>query len=289
MLSNREWVQPVSSVDYYGEDFMAAVQNRTFPRFAGGGQAVQNMAENLVWGTAGLNYQAGATAVNVIVPGTAPVIPKYVPPVVSAAAGAPSVAGLRGSRAANEALMQGIFASQFGWTGPEWAATQYLMMRESGFNNVAQNPTSTAFGQFQFLDSTWGGYGIPKTANSALQDVAGGRYIKARYHDPLGAAAHEQAFNWYAYGGQAVPVVSRDNGGPIEQGYTLVWNGTGGAENVRTAEQEDQILQAIGALSSRPPAQVTVNQDNRGHQWSPEEVAASNARHMSAALQGVSL
>lgn len=34
----------------------------------------------------------------------------------------------------------------------------YVMMRESGGNIVAQNPTSTASGKWQFLDSTWGGY-----------------------------------------------------------------------------------------------------------------------------------
>jgi phage-related minor tail protein len=46
-LSNREWVQPVSSVDYYGNAFMADVQSRRFPRilargYADGGQVVDN-------------------------------------------------------------------------------------------------------------------------------------------------------------------------------------------------------------------------------------------------------
>lgn len=34
----------------------------------------------------------------------------------------------------------------------------YVMMRESGGNITAQNPTSTASGKWQFLDSTWGGF-----------------------------------------------------------------------------------------------------------------------------------
>lgn len=34
----------------------------------------------------------------------------------------------------------------------------YVMMRESGGNITAQNPTSTASGKWQFLDSTWGNY-----------------------------------------------------------------------------------------------------------------------------------
>lgn len=40
-LSNREWVQPVAAVDYYGNNFMADVQNLRFPRipgYADGGQ-----------------------------------------------------------------------------------------------------------------------------------------------------------------------------------------------------------------------------------------------------------
>lgn len=42
-LSNREWVQPVSSVDYYGNAFMESIRTRRFPRvfargYADGGQ-----------------------------------------------------------------------------------------------------------------------------------------------------------------------------------------------------------------------------------------------------------
>jgi trimeric autotransporter adhesin len=112
-----------------------------------------------------------------------------------------SDSGLRGSRAANEAVVQRIWSSMFGWTGNEWAATVPLIMQESGFNNTAQNQTSTAYGMFQFLDSTWSGYGIPKTSDPTQQSIAGGRYIGARYHDPIGALAHERAYNWYDGGG----------------------------------------------------------------------------------------
>ena len=108
---------------------------------------------------------------------------------------------MSGDRAANRNTVLSVFASMFGWGSPaEVAATDYLEMRESGYNNMAQNPTSTAFGAFQFLDSTWAGYGIPKTSDIGLQAIAGGRYIQARYGDPIGAAAHERAFNWYGNG-----------------------------------------------------------------------------------------
>lgn len=48
-LSNREWVHPVSAVDYYGTDFMSAVNERRFPRIltqglADGGQVGYGLA-----------------------------------------------------------------------------------------------------------------------------------------------------------------------------------------------------------------------------------------------------
>src|SRR5213078_4679023 len=45
-------------------------------------------------------------------------------------------------------------ANRLGW-GDQWDSLRQLVMHESGFNNEAQNPTSTAYGMFQFLDSTW--------------------------------------------------------------------------------------------------------------------------------------
>jgi muramidase (phage lysozyme) len=45
------------------------------------------------------------------------------------------------------------------------------MMRESGGNITAQNPTSTASGKWQFLDSTWGGYGGYAKARYAPESV----------------------------------------------------------------------------------------------------------------------
>lgn len=182
-------------------------------------------------------------------------------PVVSGTAAA---AGLRGSRAANEAIVQRVWASMFGWTGAEWAATIPLLMQESGFNNVAQNPTSTAYGMFQFLNSTWAGYGIPKTSDPQLQAVAGGRYIKARYGDPIHALAHEHAFNWYAGGGVvgAKPPKVYDQGGwlgPNDMGRNL----TGRPEAVLSPEESAafvQIVKQFNAGTGKAPIEVHVHQ-----------------------------
>lgn len=119
-----------------------------------------------------------------------------------------------GDRAANKAIMKAVFAS-YGWgTGPEWAAQDYLEMREAGYNNYAQNPHSTAFGMGQFLDSTWGAYGFRKTSDSRIQSQAMAAYEGARYGGPLGAAAHERAFNWYGGGGPAGGLIGVGEYGP---------------------------------------------------------------------------
>jgi hypothetical protein len=47
----------------------------------------------------------------------------------------------------------------------------YVMMRESGGNIRAQNPSSTASGKWQFLDSTWAGYGGYSSAYLAPESV----------------------------------------------------------------------------------------------------------------------
>lgn len=104
--------------------------------------------------------------------------------------------GLGGSPAANFRIAQGL-AKQFGWGSKDIQAWYTLGMKESGWNANAQNPTSTAYGIGQFLDSTWGGYGIKKTSNPSQQVLAMARYIKARYGSPSNALAFHISHNWY--------------------------------------------------------------------------------------------
>jgi Transglycosylase SLT domain len=100
------------------------------------------------------------------------------------------------SDAANEAIVQ-KYAAQRGWTGAEWSALVQVLTRESGFQNNAQNPTSTAYGLFQFLDTTWAGFPYPKTSNPVDQTIDGLDYIAERYGNPSNALAHENAYGWY--------------------------------------------------------------------------------------------
>lgn len=104
--------------------------------------------------------------------------------------------GRGGSPQANFRIAQQL-AKQFGWGPAEVQAWYTLGMKESGWNNHAQNPTSTAYGIGQFLDSTWAGYGIPKTSDPRKQVLAMARYIKARYGSPSRALSFHYSHNWY--------------------------------------------------------------------------------------------
>lgn len=83
------------------------------------------------------------------------------------------------------------------------AAFEALMDGESGYNPSAQNPKSTAFGMFQFLDTTWASYGCKKTEELDTQIECGLKYIEGRYGNPTNAYKH-----WLA----RVPINGKDHG-----------------------------------------------------------------------------
>jgi SLT domain-containing protein len=115
--------------------------------------------------------------------------------------GGPSVG--RGSYGGNRAIVKRLAEALYGWTGGQWIALANLISGESGFNNLAQNPTSSAYGMFQFLDSTWASVGAKKTADPYAQAVAGLRYIASRYGSPAAAygAWLGRSPHWYGEGG----------------------------------------------------------------------------------------
>lgn len=84
---------------------------------------------------------------------------------------------------------------KYGWTGKEWEALDWLVEHESSWRPEAQNPTSTAYGLFQFLDSTWGSR--KKTSDPMKQIEYGTKYVKDRYKTPTGAKAFWQKNHWY--------------------------------------------------------------------------------------------
>jgi hypothetical protein len=145
-------------------------------------------------------------------------------------------------------------AGKYGWgQGAEHAALMRIIQKESSGNPTAQNPSSTAYGLFQFLNSTWGSVGGYKTSNPALQTEFGLRYIKSRYGTPSKALAFHESHNWYSEGGEVgapgpkadVPTLY-DTGGWLPPGLTTVMNATGRPEPILTGEQWDQLLQTGG-------------------------------------------
>lgn len=102
-----------------------------------------------------------------------------------------------GTPSANQAIGRTL-AATYGWaTGAEWTALNNIIMAESGWKNDAQNPNSTAYGIFQFLDTTWASVGYSKTSNATTQIAAGLKYIKQRYGDPIKAWSFHMANGWY--------------------------------------------------------------------------------------------
>jgi hypothetical protein len=86
---------------------------------------------------------------------------------------------------------------KLGGDSGQFSCLENLWGKESGWNPNAQNPSSTAYGIPQFLDSTWAGTGIAKTSDGYRQIDAGLIYIEQRYGSPCAAWSHSQAHNWY--------------------------------------------------------------------------------------------
>jgi Transglycosylase SLT domain len=114
-----------------------------------------------------------------------------------AAAAAPAAAS---SSSASSAAPRGSFKdyamSKVG-SAEQFGCLEKLWGKESGWNPNAQNPTSTAYGIPQFLNSTWASTGIAKTSDGYRQIDAGLIYIESRYGSACGAWAHSQSTGWY--------------------------------------------------------------------------------------------
>ena len=124
----------------------------------------------------------------------------------------------------------------YGWDqGAQWDAVLQLVNGESSWNPTIRNPSSGAYGLFQFLGSTKDQYLPDENPNPKIQGDAGARYIRDRYGDPLGAWNfwQNQSPHWY------------DNGGILQPGTTLTQNDTGKPEYVFTTPQWDVLKQGL--------------------------------------------
>ena len=101
--------------------------------------------------------------------------------------------------------VQEVFA-RHGFTGAEWEAAKWIIQKESNWDPNATNPSSGAFGLFQFNPmggDTLGQYLPSRSTDPAVQADAGARYMRNRYGTPTAAKAFWEANQWYDQGGLA--------------------------------------------------------------------------------------
>lgn len=137
-------------------------------------------------------------------------------------------------------------AANYGWnSGRHWDSLNQLINKESSWNPNAQNPNSTAYGLFQFLNSTWRGYG-GKTSDPTGQAVAGLKYIQDRYGDPERAWKFHKSNGWYANGGLVTPTLY-DGGGWLHNtgGPQLVEHRKSKPDAVLSNAQWDSVMKSI--------------------------------------------
>jgi hypothetical protein len=82
-------------------------------------------------------------------------------------------------------------------TKQQYSCLTKLVGKESAWNPNAQNPTSTASGIGQMLNSTYAGLGMKKTKTGVSQLVATLAYISRRHVTPCNAWEHFQNKGWY--------------------------------------------------------------------------------------------
>src|SRR5699024_10215271 len=135
-------------------------------------------------------------------------------------------------------------AGKDGWgSGAQWNALSKLIQKESSWNPNAANPRSTARGLFQKMTSIHGA--IESTA--AGQAKWGLKYIKQRYGSPAAALAFHNRHNHYADGG-LVGSITRDSGGVVPPGSSVINNRTRDPEWMYTNKQQDTVQAALDVL-----------------------------------------
>jgi Transglycosylase SLT domain len=79
----------------------------------------------------------------------------------------------------------------------EWSCYFQIIDKESKWNPLAQNPTSTAFGIGQFINNTWEVVDSEKTSNPYYQIDAMIKYVKLIYGDGCNAWDFKNKRGWY--------------------------------------------------------------------------------------------
>jgi hypothetical protein len=106
----------------------------------------------------------------------------------------------------NQAIAQQVIAANpayAGWgSGADWQDLVSLWNQESGWSNIAENPSSGAYGIAQALghgptNQYPAGPANPPTSDARAQIEWGLSYISSTYGSPQMAWGHETANGWY--------------------------------------------------------------------------------------------
>lgn len=83
------------------------------------------------------------------------------------------------------------------WGKEQWDDFHLLIKKESGWNPLAKNPKSSAFGLGQFLSSTWQTVGCEKTDDPKVQIDCTIKYVDKNYGTPEKAISFHRINNFY--------------------------------------------------------------------------------------------
>ena len=89
---------------------------------------------------------------------------------------------------ANKVLAMKLARYGWGWSGKEWVCADTLLTKESRYDHLANNKTSSAFGIGQMLKE--------KSKDPEIQLLRTFRYIQKRYGTPCRALRHHR-LGWY--------------------------------------------------------------------------------------------
>ncbi len=103
-----------------------------------------------------------------------------------------------GTRAQNKELGRHLAQTLYGWGADQFACYDKIIMRESLWDQHADNPTSSAYGIPQALPGKrMASEGADWATNPATQIRWGLKYVKDRYGTPCKAWSFKRAKGWY--------------------------------------------------------------------------------------------
>ncbi|MEV8510832.1 hypothetical protein [Dactylosporangium sp. NPDC051484] len=264
-LSNREFVQPAASVDYYGQGFMEAVRHRTISREAIRGYATGGLINDVLTE----HYPFPTTVANMKIPSRAEV--------ARVATEGPSSGGSEDIkafiRAAGKLPYIWAAAGPFGYDCSGLVSAVYGLIRGLGGGHgqryfVTQDFTNGAPAGFKpgpggvltvgvnpatHMAGNYGGLGFEAASTrSGIKIGTAARKtgtFEKQFHLATGGLVNVDALRGLGLdvGGdpsgmtinnRRVPLGVYDSGGRLPQGLSLAYNGTGRPELVQTAQQE---------------------------------------------------